>query len=196
MAAMTFRTLIVPGLVAAVFASACDDPPPPPAAVAQPAAVAPANALPNPVAAAEAAADAGTTEVAAYVYAYDPVSKRDPFRSPMIEQTGPGSSEKVACEGPLASWDLAQLKLVATVTSDANPLGMVEDPQGKGHVVRRNSIMGRLCGKVTEVLRDCITVTEYYPAPDGKRVPNPKKMCLVADVGGEGVEDLQTGKKF
>lgn len=196
MAAMTFRTLIVPGLLAAALTAGCEDPPPPPQPV-KAAAVAAPSALPDPMAGALAAADAGVGEVTAYVYAYDPVVKRDPFRSPFVTITKEGETgPPPACEGPLASWDLDQLKLVATVTSDANPLGMVEDPQGKGHVVRRNAIVGKLCGKVTEVLRECITVTEYYPAPDGKRVPNPKKMCLVADMGQSPAEDLGTGKKF
>ncbi|MFL5321397.1 MAG: pilus assembly protein PilP, partial [Myxococcaceae bacterium] len=143
----------------------------------------------------QATADAGTAnETPAYVYAYSPVGKRDPFRSPIVDH--PVNEQGPQCEnaGPLGSWGLDQLTLVATVTSDANPIGMVEDPGGKGYIIRRNTPVGSMCGKVTEVLRDCVTITEYYPTPDGKRVPNPKKLCLKSDLDQKGDVDLNTGK--
>ena len=200
MNAMTLKSLIVPGALAALFLAACgDDPPPPlpprPAVEKKAAGV---QNLPDPTA--ELGLDGGSAAAAApppaYVYAYDPVGKRDPFRSPFVERGGPTPPITEACSGPLAKWELSQLKLVATVTSDASPMGMLEDPEGKGHVVRRNSLVGRMCGKVTEVLRECVTVTEYYPAPDGKRIPSPKRMCVSADIRGAPVQDLGSGKDF
>lgn len=186
MSPMTVRIVIVPALVAAVFFAACGDETPPPPPPQQQQAQKPA-ATPE-----VAVADAGTAEPA-YVYAYSPVGKRDPFRSPIVKEN---PQEQLNCTGPLAVWDLDQLTLVATVTSDANPIGMVEDPTGKGYVIRRNTEVGRMCGKVTQVLRDCVTITEYIPQPDGKRQPNPKQLCLKGEQQGGGEIDLGTGKKF
>lgn len=187
---MNVRHLIVPGLLAAVLLTACGDDAPPPAPPA-----APATQQQQKPQEQVAAADAGTTGPAPVAYQYVPVGKRDPFRSPIEDATKTQQAESCGDAGPLGEWGLDQLTLVGTVTSDANPIGMVEDPNGKGYIVRRNTPVGSLCGKVTDVNRDCITVTEYYPTPDGKRVPNPKKICLASDASKAGDVDLSTGKK-
>src|SRR5205823_6386010 len=93
-------------------------------------------------------------------YLYNPVGKRDPFRN-MLEE-GPrggtsGTGEGI-CGEPLCSFDIDQLTLVAVVSGDANPVAMVEDPAHVGHVVRRNSRMGKQGGKVTQIQRDCVVV--------------------------------------
>src|SRR4051812_31337605 len=99
---MTVRHFIVPGLVASLFLFACGDEPKPAAAVVPP----PAANKPV-VADAQATPDAGTAnETTAYVYAYSPVGKRDPFRSPIVDH--PVNEQGPQCEnaGPLGSWGL------------------------------------------------------------------------------------------
>ncbi len=127
-----------------------------------------------------------------FVYQYNPI-KRDPFRPPPREL---GSSVNQQCSEPLCQFELDQLKLVGVVTGIANPFAMVEDPQGRGYIVRRSSRMGRQGGKVTQILRDSITVTEYWIAPDGKQNPNPVSMQLAPDKVRSPEVDLNTGKTF
>jgi len=129
-------------------------------------------------------------------YIYNPVGKRDPFRSP-LEELGRTKENAVvqACSEPLCAWDLDQLKLVAVVTGDANPIAMVEDPLGRGHIVRRNARMGRQGGRVTQILRDSVTVTEYIPS-EGKVIPNPVSIQLKPDAKRESLYDLSTGKNW
>lgn len=129
-------------------------------------------------------------------YSYNPVGKRDPFRSP-IEEMGRSRQDTqiTTCSEPLCLWDLDQLKLVAVVTGDANPIAMVEDPLGRGHVVRRNARMGRQGGRVTQILRDSVTVTEYIPT-EGKVIPNPVSLQLKPDNKRDPMYDLSTGKNW
>jgi type IV pilus assembly protein PilP len=129
-------------------------------------------------------------------YSYNPVGKRDPFRSPLEELVRSNTTTQVsACSDPLCAWVLDQLKLVAVVTGDANPIAMVEDPLGRGHVVRRNARMGRQGGRVTQILRDSVTVTEYIPS-EGKVIPNPVSLQLKPDNKRESLYDLSTGKNW
>ena len=93
-------------------------------------------------------------------------------------------------------WDLGQLTLVAVVTGEANPLAMVEDPAGRGHIIRRSTRMGKQGGKVTQILRDTVTVTEFWTGPDGKVNPNPTTLHMKPDKTVVPDHELATGKKY
>ncbi len=151
---------------------------------------------PKPAAAAAATETKEAPVVSSVNYSYNPVGKRDPFRSPIEELTHTHNDSQVqSCNEPLCAWDLDQLKLVAVVTGDANPLAMVEDPLGRGHIVRRNARMGRQGGRVTQILRDSVTVTEYIPT-EGKVIPNPVSLQLKQDNKRDPMYDLSTGKNW
>ncbi len=143
--------------------SACGSPPPPPPAAAKPAA-----AEKKPVEAEKPAEIAPTLE-----YAYSPVGKRDPFRSALDDaaEARPDQEQRPDC-GPLCKWEIDQLRLVAVVSGMSNPLGMVEDPGGKGYIVRRGTFMGKRNGKVTQIRAGEVVVTEIYKDQMGKPHPN------------------------
>jgi type IV pilus assembly protein PilP len=153
----------------------------------------------NKPAATAAAATAQTKEAVAessVTYSYNLVGKRDPFRSPLEELRGTQKNQvETSCSEPLCAWDLDQLKLVAVVTGDANPVAMVEDPLGRGHIVRRNARMGRQGGRVTQILRDSVTVTEFIPT-EGKVIPNPVSIQLKPDAKRDPMYDLSTGRNW
>lgn len=162
----------------------------------------PAGGPPPPPtkAAAKKAAEAATPTVVSNVtYMYNPVGKRDPFRGLYMEG-GPRAPtegvEATVCSEPLCRFDLNELTVVAVVSGDANPLAMVEDKTGVGHLVRRNTKIGRQGGKVTQILRDCIVVTSFVSGPDGKAQPNKDNMCVKADVRSAPVLDLLGGKNY
>src|SRR6185295_12013708 len=131
---------------------------------AAPSSQAPTAAAPGTPAApkkapAAAPAAAPVAPVSAYQYAYNPLGKRDPFRSPLEDLRNQAQGSQVeTCSEPLCQWDLDQLILVAVVTGDANPIAMVEDPQGRGYIIKRNTKIGKQGGKVTQILRDSVTV--------------------------------------
>jgi type IV pilus assembly protein PilP len=161
----------------------------------------PAEAAPPTTAAAKPKPVAVPTSNSAVVvpYLYNPVGKRDPFRN-MLEEgprgpsTGPGDGS--ICGEPLCAFDIDQLTLVAVVSGDANPVAMVEDPAHTGHLVRRNSRVGKQGGKVTQIQRDCVVVTEYFQTPDGKVNPNRVNLCIKADTRSTPVLDLLQNKIF
>ena len=145
-------------------------------------------------AAALGAADAGASEGdVPYTYTYNPMLKRDPFRSPVAEVSNRSTGNSL-CSDPLCQWDLDQLSLVAVVTGDANPIAMVQDPQTRGYVVRRGTKIGKQGGQVTQILRDSLTVTEYFQSPDGKRNPNAVMMHMKSDTSVTPELEFMTGK--
>ncbi len=135
-----------------------------------------------------------------YLYSYVSMGKRDPFRSSTAgSDVGPvpggGTPNIDVCDEPLCQVDLDELKLVAVVSGDANPVAMVEDRTGVGHVVRRNTKVGKQAGKVTAILRDCIVVTSFVVGPDGRAQPNRQSLCVSTEGQGTNpVLDLMNGK--
>lgn len=168
-----------------VLSAACGEPERP----AAPAAAAPAPKKKAAEASPPAVATAQTE------YSYDPIGKRDPFRPPSMDQLArEANAAEVVCAEPLCDFDLDELQVVAVVSGDANPLAMVEDKNRVGYVVRRNSKMGRQGGKVTQILRDCVVVTNFVTGPDGKAQPNKINLCIQPDARSAPVLDLFEGK--
>ncbi len=124
-------------------------------------------------------------------YAYSPVGKRDPFRSVLDEKQGPqesGGPDTHNC-GPLCKWELEQLKLVAVISGVSNPLAMVEDPNGRGYIVRRGTFVGKRNGKVTQIRAGEVVVTEIYKDQMGKPHINPVPIKLPTDEKEKSPED-------
>jgi len=183
MSPRSFRLGLV--LAAAILAAACGGSAPPPTTAQQTKA---ATAKPPP--APEAAAQGPQT------YVYNPIGKRDPFRSPEAEPAAAGSLASTACTEPLCRFDVDQLTLVAVVSGDANPLAMVQDPLGRGYFVHRNSRVGRQGGKVTQIMSDAVVITEYFTTPDGKTSANPVTLAIKSEKPPEQETDLATGKSY
>ena len=191
----TFHSMLISGALALSLVGCGEDEPAAPVAArpaqAEPAAEKPAEKPAEPTPAATAPL---------YVYGYNPVGKRDPFRSPLEEsnttkEPETGTQPVTACNEALCQWDLEQLRLVAVVTGDANPMAMVEDPLGRGHIVRRNTRMGRGGGKVTQILRDEVVVTETITTPE-RVVYNPVKLGLKQESKMDPAYNLMTGKNW
>ena len=172
-------------LLAVGALAACGNDQPSPAAATK-AAQATKPAPPPP----PAAAPAGP------VYVYNPIGKRDPFRSPDLDLARASAVNNAACNEPLCKFDLDQLTLVAVVSGDSNPVAMVQDSAGRGYILHRNTRIGRQGGKVTQILRDSVIVTEYFTAPDGKSNANQLTLAIKADRQAPQELDLSTGKTY
>jgi len=178
-----------PILVALLTLAGCGEeiaPPPPPKAAPAPA------PAPKKEAAAQTqdATKPGEAPPPTVEYAYSPVGKRDPFRSVLDDKTGPTESgqERPDC-GPLCKWELEQLKLVAVISGVSNPLAMVEDPNGRGYIVRRGTFVGKRNGKVTQIRAGEVVVTEIYKDQMGKPHVNPVPIKLPTDEKPGAAED-------
>jgi len=182
------KFFLTTAFIGALFASSgCGDdtvaPPPPPSA-------------PRKAAAVTSAYDAGV-DSSPYLYSYNPIAKRDPFRGQSMEgdATAPDpGKDSQTCDEPLCQFDLDELNLVAVVSGDSNPLAMVEDRTGTGHLVRRNTRLGKQGGKVTSILRDCMVVTSFVRGADGRAQPNRQNMCVKKETRQMPVLDLMIGK--
>ena len=181
----------LPAALAALALAGCEDAPKAPQMQA------PAPAPPPKPAPKEEAQQAAAGEQAPIVaeYVYTPIGKRDPFRSffdsfEAVEPQQRGDSE---C-GLLCQWELDQLRLVAVVSGVASPLAMVEDPEGRGHMVRRGSYIGKRSGKVTDIRRDRLVVTELLRNKQGQILPVQTEMPIRSKDGkdqlGNEVVDL------
>lgn len=143
--------------VAVLLVAACGDKkaaaPRPTAAAVKAAAPAPAPAAPSPDA-----------EVA-----YSSVGKRDPFKSFVGDLRATTGAVVTRCSTPLGRFELDQLRLVAVITGLADPLAMVEGPNGVGYSVRKGACIGKNGGVVTTVRTGEVVVTEWAMRADGTR---------------------------
>lgn len=158
----------------------------------QPAKAAPAPKIPKVE---PAATEAAEHEPLAVEWTYQPVGKRDPFRSyfdnydsaPLIP------TANVDC-GILCQYELDQLRVVAVVSGVASPLAMIEDPEGRGHMVRRGNFVGKRNGKISEIRRDRVVITELLRNQQGQVIPVETEMLIRSKDGkdrpGNQVVDL------
>ena len=100
----------------------------------------------------------------------------DPFepflRKPEPETTSEEGAEiqRRTPQTPLERIALSQLKLTAILrlSSKKDPIAMVEDPTGKGYVVREGMWIGDQGGRIADILSDRIIVEEQYKDVFGK----------------------------
>jgi len=91
-------------------------------------------------------------------FRYDPMGRRDPFRSFVVETLAQSATEKT--RGPLEYFDLSQLKLVAVIVSQDNPHALVYDPSGKGYIVSVGTKIGKREGHIVAMSQSSMTVQE------------------------------------
>ncbi len=101
-------------------------------------------------------------------YVYNPIGKRDPFRTfiAMAEE------EEIRSPTPLQRYEIDQYQLTGIVWGIERPRALMEDPEGVGHVVEQGTYIGRNWGKITQITSEKIVVTEEYLTPDGSLVVN------------------------
>ena len=109
-------------------------------------------------------------------YVYNPIGKRDPFRSFLSFGT---RTEETTPRTPLQKYEIDQYRLVGIIWGVDRPRALVEDPEGIGHVMEIGTYIGRNWGKVTQITAGEVVVTEEYQTLDGELVVNPIKMTLV-----------------
>lgn len=143
-----------------------------PAATTDPSAagaVDPAAATPTP---------AATPEEAADEYNYNPIGKRDPFRSFLADELAPDTRKVVT---PLQRFDLDQLKIIGIIWGISSPRAMVTTPEGKGYVVQKGTLIGKNWGKVSRITQDEVIISEEYRDFEGKLIVTEVPLKLPKD---------------
>jgi type IV pilus assembly protein PilP len=106
-------------------------------------------------------------------YAYSSIGKADPFRSFLREPERDPRKVK-----PLQRWELDQLHLVAVVLDGPQPYAMVEDPKGRGHVLRRGDLIGKNWGRVASIEERTVNIREELLDAIGRRSVHFQSMSL------------------
>lgn len=150
-----------------------------------PNAVAPAAATPPPPGAAAKAKKKDPLDVAieaAEQYSYNPIGKRDPFRSFLNFDTDSGQGRGTL---PTQRFEIDQYKLAGLIWGVDRPRALVEDPDKVGHVLEIGTYIGKNWGKVTQITSGEVIVTEEYQTLDGELVVNNISLTLpVSDDAG------------
>lgn len=108
-------------------------------------------------------------------YVYNPIGKRDPFRSFLaVDLPGQDDTPKT----PLQKYEIDQYQLVGIVWGVERPRALVQDPEGVGHVMEIGTYIGKNWGKVTQITEKEILVTEEYQTYEGELVVNSISMSL------------------
>ena len=154
--AAPFRRLWPLAAALAVGLSACSgdeapSPPPPPRP-----APAPATKAPPPAPTAAAAPDQAPPATAA-AFSYEAKGRRDPFR-PLIAPKVAAPSKRV--RPGLPGLRVAELKLTGIIWGGRGYYALVEAPDGKGYVLRKNDLVGEDAdesARVSAIVPDGIT---------------------------------------
>ncbi len=134
----------------------------------------PGAQAPTPAADDVSAAQADGEEDHEAEYVYNPIGKRDPFRTFIAT----ADEEEIRSPTPLQRYELEQYELTGIVWGVDRPRALVEDPEGMGHVIELGTYVGKKWGKVTQITSNQLVVTEEYLTPDGALVVNPIEIKL------------------
>lgn len=114
---------------------------------------------------------------------YNPVGKRDPFKSLIIAER-----EKVAKARnevpPLQKIDASDLKFTGVIWDKERYVAMVETPDGKGFVVKEGMIVGLNKGIVKKITQRILTIEEKIRSYVGDF--RTRKITLELHKGEEG----------
>ena len=113
-------------------------------------------------------------------YTYNPIGKRDPFKSFLAEEIAPGSLKTLT---PLQRFDIDQMGLIGIIWGISTPRAMVTTPDGKGYVVQKGTLVGKQWGKVSRITQDEVIISEEYRDFEGKLIVHeiPLKMKKEAE---------------
>ena len=111
---------------------------------------------------------------------YEASGKRDPFRS-FLSSTTIEDVDESMLKDPKTRYDVREYILTGVIWNIDQPLALVEDPTGEGHVVEIGEYLGKKYGKVREITDNKIIVVEEVRTTDGEKVPKPILRTLRQD---------------
>ena len=141
-----------------------------------------------PTPAAEAAPDAAqaaeeeATPAVSAAYAYDPLGKRDPFRSYVLDRLK--EVDEVSAKGPLEQFELQQLAVLGVVWETDNRRALIGDPSGQAYIVREGDAMGKNDGRVISIEDNLVLVRETYVDYVGDKTTKEIEMRVRVGQGG------------
>ena len=117
----------------------------------------------------------------AKAYVYDPVGKRDPFRSFVLDKI---KDRDDSAKGPLEQFDLSQLSVTGVVWKGSNRRALVIDPSGQAYIVAEGDRIGKNEGHIITISDSRMTVKESYVDFHGDRTTKEIDMRIRQSQGG------------
>ena len=111
---------------------------------------------------------------------YDPVGKRDPFRS--FIQDNRALEEGI--ESPLEGFDLGQLEVAGVVWRGDRRRALILDPSGQAYVVSEGDVIGKNSGRILAINDASMLVKEKYVDFHGEQTEKEIEMRIRQSQGG------------
>lgn len=114
-------------------------------------------------------------------YAYDPIGKRDPFRSFVLERV---AEEKQSERAPLEQFDLSQLDVSGVIWNAQRLRALVQDPSGRTYIVAEGDPMGKNDGRIVRIDESAVFVREQYVDFHGEKTTKDIALRVRKSEGG------------
>jgi type IV pilus assembly protein PilP len=114
-------------------------------------------------------------------YVYDPLGKRDPFRSFVLDRL---KELEASAKGPLEQFDLNQLNVLGVVWETNQRRALVADPSGQAYVVREGDPIGTNDGRVIRIDDNLMLVRETYVDHMGEQTMKEVEMHVRRNLEG------------
>ncbi len=114
-------------------------------------------------------------------YFYDPIGKRDPFRSFILDRI---VERDPNAKGPLEQFELAQLDVTGVVWEGNGRRALVLDPSGQAYIVSEGDRIGKNDGRVLEIGDSRMLVKEAYVDFHGEKTTKEIEMRIRHSQGG------------
>ena len=114
-------------------------------------------------------------------YVYDPLGKRDPFRSFVLDRL---KELEAATKGPLEQFDLNQLNVLGVVWETNQRRALVADPSGQAYIVREGDPIGTNDGRVIRIDDNLMLVRETYVDHMGEQTMKEVEMHVRRNLEG------------
>lgn len=92
------------------------------------------------------------------IYAYDPKGRRDPFLS--LTEVMKAKPIRKKGSAPTEDFDVDEIKLIAIAWDNQQYYALVTLPDRKSYTVRKGMTLGLYGGKVRDITRDSVVITE------------------------------------
>jgi type IV pilus assembly protein PilP len=116
-----------------------------------------------------------------YGYVYDPIGKRDPFRSFILDRL---KEVDTAAKGPLEQFDLSQLSVNGIVWETERQRALIMDPSGQGYIIEEGDAIGKNDGRVVAIDDNVVVVREAYVDFHGDKTTKEIEMHVRQSQGG------------
>lgn len=115
-------------------------------------------------------------------YVYDPIGKRNPFRSFVLEREA--KEQEGSERAPLEQFDLSQLSVTGVIWDADRRRALVRDPSGRAYIVGEGDPMGKNDGTVVRIAESAVLVREAYVDFHGEKTTKEIELRVRQSEGG------------